>query len=110
MAAILGASGVATLFILPALIRYLEPLLFPANRVCQLTCRCSSCVLTAAVGAAAVALNVQQMLDSSWTMLSLASLAAVLVAAGFCYLMSRRQKCLGPVFEDPSDKDKSCNV
>jgi len=110
MAAILGVSGVATLFILPALIRYLEPLLFPANRVCQLTCRCSSCVVTAAVGVAAVALNVQQMLNSSWTTLSLASLAAVLVAAGFCYLMSRRQKCLGPVFDKSSDKDKSCNV
>jgi uncharacterized protein len=110
MAAILGASGVATLFILPALMRYLEPLLFPANKICQMTCRCGSCVVTAAVGAAAVAVNVQQMINATWTMLSLASLAAVLVAAGFCYLMSRRQKCLGPVFDEPSDKDTSCNV
>ncbi len=110
MAAILGASGVATLFILPALIRYMEPLLFPANRVCQLTCRCGTCVVTAAVGAAAVVINIQQMIQATWTMLSLLSLAAVLVAAVFCYLMSRRQKCLGPVFDEVSEKDKSCDV
>lgn len=110
MAAILGASGVATLFILPAMMRYLEPLLFPANRVCQITCRCGTCVVTAAVGAAAVALNVQQMLNTTWTTLSLVSLAAVFAAFLFCYAMSRRQKCLGPVFNDPADKDKSCNV
>ena len=106
MAAILGASGLATLFLMPALIRYLEPLLFPANRLCQLTCRCGTCVVTAAVAAAAVAVNIQQLLDASWPTLSLISLLVIAVAAGFCFLMSRRQKCLGPVFEE-SNKDST---
>ncbi|MCK5861443.1 MAG: MMPL family transporter [Candidatus Hydrogenedentes bacterium] len=105
MAAILGASGIATLFILPALIRYLEPLLFPANRACQLTCRCSTCVVTTAIGAAAVAVNIQQLVNATWSVLSLASMGAILIAVGFCYTMSRRQKCLGPLFENKPDND-----
>ena len=110
MAAILGASGVATLFLLPALIRYLEPLLFPANRLCQLTCRCGTCVVTAAVAAAAVAINIQQLLNATWTLLSLVSLLVVLIAAGFCYAMSRRQKCLGPAFDEEANKEDAPDV
>lgn len=96
MAAILGVSGVATLFILPALVKHLEPLLFPVNRFCQITCRCGTCVVTGAVAAAAVVVNIQQFLGTHWTTLSLVALGAVLVSGLICFLMSRRQQCLAP--------------
>ncbi len=96
MAAILGISGVATLFLLPALMRYAEPLLFPANRLCRITCRCGTCTATALAAAAAVAVNAQQFLGASWTTLSLISAATVLLAGAWCYIMSRRQSCLTP--------------
>lgn len=104
MAAILGVSGVATLFILPSLIRYAEPLLFPKNQVCRITCRCGTCIVTAAVAAATVVINVQQFLKASWTTLSLISLAVVFLAAGWCYLMSRRTKCAEPAACTPPEK------
>ena len=99
MAAILGVSGVATLFILPALIRYAEPLLFPKNKVCRITCHCGTCIVTGAVAAAAVAVNVQQFLNTSWTTLTLISLGVVAASAAGCYLMSRRRTCLAPASE-----------
>ena len=100
MAAILGVSGVATLFILPALMRFLEPLLFPANRMCQITCRCGTCIVTGVVAAAAVAVNVQQFVGSSWTILSVISLLVIVASGLWCFLMSRRRKCLGPAFRE----------
>ncbi len=94
MAAILGVSGVATLFILPSIIRYAEPLLFPRDRACQITCRCGTCIVTGAVAAAAIIVNAQQFLQAGWTVLSLIALAVILVSAGWCYMMSRSRKCV----------------
>lgn len=104
MAAILGVSGVATLFILPALIRYTERLLFPKNTVCRITCHCSTCIVTGAVAAAAVAVNVQQFLKTDWTTLTLISLGVVSASALTCFLMSRRKKCLMPVTKSPEEE------
>lgn len=104
MAAILGISGVATLFILPALMRYFEPLLFPANRLCQITCRCGTCIVTGAVAATAIVVNIQQFIGGRWTLLSLSALAIIALSAGWCWMMSRRQKCLGPVARQNPEK------
>ncbi|MFO8012082.1 MAG: MMPL family transporter, partial [Phycisphaerae bacterium] len=48
MAAILVLAGVASLLILPALIRVLRPLVFPETRACCITCNCGTCIVAAA--------------------------------------------------------------
>jgi predicted RND superfamily exporter protein len=100
LAAILMVSGVGTLLILPALVRVLEPLLFPKTKVCSVTCRCGTCVVSAAAAVALVAVNVRQFFAVGWTMLTWVSLVALAVLAGFCALMSRREKCRTEVNTD----------
>ncbi|MBW7865291.1 MAG: RND transporter, partial [Candidatus Hydrogenedentes bacterium] len=92
MAAILGASGVATLLILPALMRLLEPMLFPATGLCRITCSCCTCAATAATLAGAVVVNLK-FLGGTWTQWTAASLLFVAAAVAWCALMSRRQSC-----------------
>ncbi|MFA7692854.1 MAG: MMPL family transporter [Candidatus Hydrogenedentes bacterium] len=99
MAAILGISGVSTLLILPSLVRYLEPLLFPKNRVCRITCHCGTCLVTAVIAAAAVAVNVPVFMNATWTNMTMVSLAAMAISASICYVMSRRRKCQTPAAE-----------
>jgi uncharacterized protein len=93
LASILLVSGAGTLLILPALIRVLEPLLFPKTKVCSVTCRCGTCVVTGAVAVLLVALNVHQFLTVDWTTLTWISLAALPVLAVVCAVLSRREKC-----------------
>jgi hypothetical protein len=93
MAAILVLAGVASLLILPALIRVLEPLLFPKSRACSLTCNAMTCIVTAATAVALVAVNVHQFLGVGLTWLVWVSLPAVVVLAAGCWLMSYREKC-----------------
>ena len=93
LAAILFVSGVATLVILPALVRLLEPLLYPETRVCCVTCQCGTCIISAVTAVLLVALNVHQFLSIGWTTLSWVSLAVLPVLAFFCVLMSRREQC-----------------
>jgi hypothetical protein len=95
MAAILGVSGVGTLIILPALMRVLEPMLFPQNRVCKITCHCCTCALTAATFAGAVVVNLQ-FLGGTWTQWTGGSLLFVAAAAVLCFIMSRRRSCGTP--------------
>jgi len=93
MAGILACAGLSTLFFLPALIKVLEKLLFPQDKICRITCRCGTCVVTAVIATATVALNVQQFLDMTWTGLSLVSLVVVLASGTVCFFMSRRESC-----------------
>lgn len=92
MAAILGVSGVGTLIILPALMRVLEPMLFPQNRVCKITCHCCTCAFTAATFAGAVMLNLQ-FLGGSWSAWSIGSLVFIGISLVWCFVMSRRRSC-----------------
>ena len=92
MAAILGVSGAATLLILPALARYLEPLMFPKSRLCSVTCKCATCVLSVAVGTAMVAVNVRQFFAVGWNKLVVLSLVGIALAAVSCHLIHRRQE------------------
>jgi uncharacterized membrane protein YdfJ with MMPL/SSD domain len=89
IAAILLAAGVATLFLLPALMTLLEKLLFPQTRAVALSCQCGTCVVSAIVAVAAVALNVHQFFEVGYTTLTWVSLAAVLVLMVLCRLSSR---------------------
>jgi hypothetical protein len=92
IAAILLAAGVATLFLLPALITLLEPWLFPKEGPAFL-CRCGTCFFAALSGVLTVALNVQLFWDVTWTTISSVSLACIAAAALTCFLNGRRKAC-----------------
>ena len=93
IAAILIAAGVATLLILPSLIRWLEPFLFPEGKAKQFTCNCGTCFITAACGVALVALNVKQFFSVSWPLLSVGCAVGIIVLMIGCFFLSRRQSC-----------------
>jgi uncharacterized protein len=93
IAMILITAGAATLLILPALIRILEPWLFPRTDTRAMLCRRGTCAVTATVAAAVVAVNVQSFFDvSTLVWIALTVIAAGLGAAG-CWLLSRRESC-----------------
>ena len=94
MAAILVLAGVASLLILPALVRVLRPLVFPETRACCITCNCGTCIVAAATAIGLVALNIGLFFAVGWTTLTYVSLPAVGVLVLLCALMSRREKCL----------------
>ena len=93
MAAILGVSGVGTLLIMPALIRLLEPLMFPKTKLCRITCRCGTCTVTGITAVVMVWVNVVQFIEKGVTTLTIVSLAVLPVIAVLCCLMSRRAVC-----------------
>jgi len=96
LASILLVSGVGTVVLLPALIRLLEPLLFPKSRVCCVTCNCGTCIITGVAAVLLVVVNVHQFFRVGITTLTWISLIAVPVLAGGCGLMSRRERCRPP--------------
>lgn len=93
MAAILLLAGVASLLILPALIRLLEPLLFPKTTLCCVTCSCVTCVVTSITAVGAAALNVQLFVAMSWTETLIYSGAALAILMVLCAVLSYREKC-----------------
>jgi uncharacterized membrane protein YdfJ with MMPL/SSD domain len=93
IAAILLTAGGASLLILPAGIRILERWLFPRTRGLVVTCLCGTCVISAITLVALVAINVHQFLGVAWTRLTWWSVGGVVVLAGICGLMSRRESC-----------------
>jgi len=93
MAAILVLAGVASLLILPALLRVLRPLVFPETRVCCITCACGTCIVAAATAVGLVMLNIGLFFAVGWTTLTWISLPAVGVLAAGCAVMSHREKC-----------------
>jgi uncharacterized protein len=93
LASILLVSGVATLVLLPALIRLLEPLLFPKTKSCSVACQCGTCILTSVVLVLLVWVNVYQFLEKGLTLFTVVSLAAVPALALVCWAMSRRAQC-----------------
>ena len=96
IALILLTAGAATLLILPALIRVLEPWLFPATRGRALACRCGTCSVAAAAAVALAAVNLHQALEIGWTPLGWGALAAVIVLAVLCAASARRARCRVP--------------
>lgn len=101
IAAILLAAGVATLFILPSMIRLLEKQLFPQGEQ-AFACRCGTCFFAAVAGVATVALNIQLFLDMTWTTVSYVSFAAIVLAAIICRVSSRRESCRLPKEPTPA--------
>jgi hypothetical protein len=93
MATILLVSGVATLLLLPALVRVLRRWLFVRHEAMGPTCNCATCIATAAALVAAIALAVSSYLHIHWTKLTWVSLAAVPLLALLCGITSRRERC-----------------
>ncbi len=93
IAAILLTAGIASLMILPSMITLFEPWLFPKTPTRSLSCQCTTCMVVVVLTVALVAVNVHQFLSVGWTSLTWVSLTTILILAGICILMSRRQGC-----------------
>lgn len=93
LASILSVSGVATLVLLPALIRLLEPFLFPKTAVHCLTCNFVTLFLSGVTAILVVIVNMQQFLAIAWTKFTWPSLVALALVAGVSAITSHRKKC-----------------
>ena len=93
IASILLTAGAATLLILPALIRLLEKWLFPSNEKAQFACKCGTCTVTAVVAVVLVVVNGYKFFKFGITTLTIISLVAIALAALFCRILSKREKC-----------------
>ncbi len=93
LAAILLVSGVATLFLLPALTRVLQRRLFVVGKVMGTTCNCATCIIASAAMVALLAVNLHQYARVGWTVLTWMSLIAIPILALICGILSRREKC-----------------
>jgi hypothetical protein len=104
LATILLVSGLATLLILPALIRLLENLLFPQKRALGVACNCVTCIVSAAALAALVVLNLRTYLETGWNWLVLIAAGIVVVMAAGCRLSSKRQACRLPDIDEQDEE------
>ncbi|MCF8038503.1 MAG: MMPL family transporter [Desulfohalobiaceae bacterium] len=93
MASIMLVSGAATLILLPSIIPYLEPLLFPRSRGLSLLCKGGTCFISGLAALALVLINIQQFLRAGWTAWTWISLGALPLLFLFCAFMSRRAAC-----------------
>jgi predicted RND superfamily exporter protein len=94
IATILVAAGIASLLMLPALVTLLESWLFPATRARGVMCMCGTCVLSVAAFVIAIVLNVQFFIRASVATYTGVSVSAIIVLAGTCWLLSRRERCM----------------
>jgi uncharacterized membrane protein YdfJ with MMPL/SSD domain len=93
LATILIVSGLATLLLLPALVRVLEKKLFVAGKVMGPACNCGLCIASSVTLVLLLALSFKEYLHASWTALTVFSMIAVPVLAAVCGMLSRREKC-----------------
>jgi len=92
--AILAVSGIATLLILPAIVRVLEKRLFKATaEPMRRSCNCAFCAIISTSAVVLIALNVHQFAVVGWSTLVWLSVIAIPVMALVCGIMSRRQAC-----------------
>ncbi len=92
LATILSVAGIATLFLLPAMVRLLEPRLFPRQEF-GLTCKCMTCIIVAVATIALVVVNVYQYINWGVNKLAMASGIALAISAVVCFIASRRKSC-----------------
>ena len=103
IAAILLAAGVATLFLLPAMITVLSRWLF-RDSAHPVLCKCGTVFFAAVAAILTIALNLQPFIGASWSAMSTGSLACIAAAAVFCFFNGRRRKCRQVQPSDESDK------
>ncbi|RKY13046.1 MAG: RND transporter [Planctomycetota bacterium] len=93
LASILLVSGVATLLILPSLVRVLEKRLFADKKVLGASCNCVTCSVSSITMVALIAITLHQYTTAGWGKLTWFSVIAIPVLAMSCGLLSRRGKC-----------------
>ncbi|MDD5063305.1 MAG: efflux RND transporter permease subunit [Phycisphaerae bacterium] len=92
--AIMAASGVVTLLILPAIIRILEKKLFKTMaEPMRPSCNCAFCAIISAATVLLVAVNVHQFAIVKWNTLVWISIIAIPIMAMVCGIISRRAAC-----------------
>jgi len=92
-ASMLMTAGIATLFILPALVKILEKYMFAPKKDMGLTCDRNICVVSSIALVLLVVVSLQQYITASWATLTWISIIAILVMSIGCGFLSRRQKC-----------------
>jgi len=92
LAAILMVSGIATLLLLPALIRLMEKWLFrQSEKVLAPSCNCSLCLVTSVTAVVLLALNLYS--KFGWGTITWISVVTIPALAFACGRLSRRAKC-----------------
>ena len=93
MATILAVAAMATLFLLPALIKPLRRWLFAEEKEVGVTCNCIACIVLSIAAVLAIALSAAQYFHVGWNWLTWAGLALIPVLVVLCGLLSRRRAC-----------------
>ncbi|MBM4042011.1 MAG: RND transporter [Planctomycetes bacterium] len=93
MASILAIAGIATLFVLTALVTVLARGLFRAKAPQAAACNCGLCAAASAGTVAVIALSINSYVTWHWTTLTWVSAVAIVILTALCGIMSRRQAC-----------------
>jgi len=93
LASMLLVSGIATLLILPALMRVLEKRLFPDGKVLGPTCNCVTCLVSSVTVVAVIVITLHQSAAIGWGKLTWLAVVTIPLMAVSCGLLSRREKC-----------------
>ncbi len=94
LCAIMALSGAITLFVLPAVLRTAEKVLFRnVKQPVKPTCSCVFCIIVTVSVVALIALNLHQYFNASLGTLSWVSGIAIVVMAAGCSFISKRKKC-----------------
>ena len=93
LATILTVAGLATLLILPALIRLFESRLFPKAEPSEFSCRCKTCIVASVTAVLVVVINLGGYINAGWKFLTVISLITIIASGVLCSMMSRREKC-----------------
>ncbi|MDP8262480.1 MAG: MMPL family transporter [Candidatus Ancaeobacter aquaticus] len=103
LAAILAVSGIATLVILPAMIKVLEKYLFGKDMSqVKLACNCATCGIMIASLIVFVALNIHQFAGIPWSSLMWYVVPSFILVPFGCCLMRRR--CKTDTIENKGEK------
>jgi len=93
LASIMVVSGVATLIILPSLVKLLGKKLFPPVPVMGSACNCVLCIASSITVVFLIAINFYQYSHIGFSALTWISLIAIPLLVLGCGFMSRREKC-----------------
>jgi len=96
IALILITAGLASLLVLPAMITLLERWLFPSTNALAFTCRCGTCIVSAAAALGLVAVNLHQFMTVGWTEMTWLSIGAIVAMVVGCWFGTRREQCRAP--------------
>ncbi len=93
MASILAIAGIATLFVLTALVTVLAGRLFRLKAPQAAACNCGVCIAASAGTVVVIALSINNYITWHWTTLTWVGAVAIVALTALCGIMSRRQAC-----------------